>query len=667
MCPRLIFYAPTAGVATATAGAQLRVNFCVRREYASRPSVRSPILPRKNHDGDSVMKHYAFFVSMFLVVLFSVTPSAAQTFTGTLQPDVNADFSSVWLTVSIPQDGLLSMTLHGDQIRTRANTVLSAGVYGTGGTVYSPGGVGPVADNGTQSASFAIKGGGYRIWIKDGGTFSSEPGWSYTLTIDLEPASMGDDPGDNDEPASPSALSLESKSEGHIGFRDFSTEQPVKDEYDWWRVTLPEDGTLQLDLHNIVIGSTYESGVSASVHTHPRWTAGSIGGTIATHEQTGSETMHLMEGTYYIKVSLWRNSSPCSYSLDANFTPAFIANDPEPNNVPATAGPLVLDRSGGGHLGYVGPGVGDAETDRLDWWQLTLPQDGMVNLSLHVFPVGTYRNVFLLAGIYDQPDANAGVSCEVMNGVRDATETTSCNLSAGDYYVRVTRHGDAGAWMYRLTAHLEGYGGGIPNGTPTGESTATPTSTPWRSPTPTSTPTITRSPTHTPTNTPTRTPVRTPTHTPTPSKTPTHTPSITPTPTPTSTRTPDAPVEVWEAGYEVRVQDVIGGILLLQTGRGPLLTQDAEIFMACSEEGGAQNSPISRITKHTEYLGITDFLTILDASESMQIVNLFWVAEDQMCVIVGPPLDNPGANPEYQLLRITGPFDAVMVRDWGSY
>ncbi len=62
-----------------------------------------------------------------------------------------------------------------------------------------------------------------------------------------------------------------------------------------------------------------------------------------------------------------------------------------------------------------------------------------------------------------------------------------------------------------------------------------------------------------------------------------------------------------------------------------------------------------------------NFLRLNDASEFNQIVNLFWVANNTMGMVVGPPLDNPGVSPEYQLYYITGPFNGVMVRPWGLY
>ncbi|RJP25914.1 MAG: hypothetical protein C4527_16350 [Candidatus Omnitrophota bacterium] len=122
-----------------------------------------------------------------------------------------------------------------------------------------------------------------------------------------------------------------------------------------------------------------------------------------------------------------------------------------------------------------------------------------------------------------------------------------------------------------------------------------------------------------------------------------------------------------ESGYEKREIGSISAILLLPQGQGPLVTRERETFIAASAEMTGAGSPISRIVRFKPSGATTDFLTLNDASADNQIVNIFWVAENTMGVVIGPPLNNPGSLPKYKLLYVEGPFSAVMVRPWGIY
>lgn len=128
----------------------------------------------------------------------------------------------------------------------------------------------------------------------------------------------------------------------------------------------------------------------------------------------------LKAGSYYLKA--WTNSSGRgTYTVTTTFTSQPLANDAEPNDAYAQAGTLSTSGSVTGHLGYWNiVGSQDYKIDYEDWWRLTLPSSGKLNLSY----------------TYDQALAGAtGIYLYAQDGSTIISDTNS-TLAAGTYYLQ---------------------------------------------------------------------------------------------------------------------------------------------------------------------------------------------------------------------------------------
>lgn len=108
-------------------------------------------------------------------------------------------------------------------------------------------------------------------------------------------------------------------------------------------------------------------------------------------------------------------------------------------------------------------------------------------------------------------------------------------------------------------------------------------------------------------------------------------------------------------------------VILLVKGYSLLSTEDLDMYIAASAEGSNEGAPISRITRHRENHDVEDFLLLTEFGLQRQIVNICWIAQNKMAVVIGPPLDSPSDNPVYELYIITGPFNATFIRSWVGY
>ncbi|MFH1739570.1 MAG: hypothetical protein ABIH23_11230, partial [bacterium] len=128
-------------------------------------------------------------------------------------------------------------------------------------------------------------------------------------------------------------------------------------------------------------------------------------------------------GVYYAMARL-SSGAPAVYSIQVNFTPDPTPNDAEINDATQTANVLVLDATSTGHIGYVGNGVQDS----IDWYVVTLPDNGNLTLDL-VFE----KPPDVELDLYDSDGTTSRGSSHGTSSV----ERIVSNLAQGDYYVQV--------------------------------------------------------------------------------------------------------------------------------------------------------------------------------------------------------------------------------------
>lgn len=202
----------------------------------------------------------------------------------------------------------------------------------------------------------------------------------------------------------------------------------------WYRITLPADGKLNikamaymyyldLDLFNADLSKTF---IDNDNFYRFRGTD--------TSPVTNEETRILSAGTYYMRVRR-ENSDVGKYRIAADFT-AYTTNDGAAISYDSPQ-ELPIDVAVNGAL---------TETDKEDWFRLTIPATGS-----YIFKAVSYqgRLDYLL---YNQDMTKTLIDESYFHGTdtAPATKTFDKVLSAGTYYIKV-KAGDLGRYIISFT------------------------------------------------------------------------------------------------------------------------------------------------------------------------------------------------------------------------
>lgn len=258
---------------------------------------------------------------------------------------------------------------------------------------------------------------------------------TYTIQTVYTQAIYANDSEPNDNYLTALTLDLNSETTGHIGY--FGNQST--DTYDWWKITLPSDGSLKIRTESD----------SADIELHIYDVNGinqisSLDISTGLNEETHKD--NLLAGTYYIRASLY--SKHGGYRIISTYTPISIegvlTNDSEPNDEYSTSqsfGSVSTESSSTnhGHIGY----YGDNYTDSYDWWRITLLEDG--KLTLKTF---SNESLDLDMWIYDVNGLNQISSLDISTGINEKTHRD--DLAAGTYYIKVFAYYGFGA--YKITA-----------------------------------------------------------------------------------------------------------------------------------------------------------------------------------------------------------------------
>ncbi|MFB3786580.1 MAG: pre-peptidase C-terminal domain-containing protein [bacterium] len=203
------------------------------------------------------------------------------------------------------------------------------------------------------------------------------------------------------------------------------------DLYDFYTVTATADGLLQVGVTPAVdlrLGVTLldTDGVSELAAKDAEGKG----------KTTGVIYGNLRAGKYYIAVRLIEGQG--DYGLSVNFAPIEQV-DTEPNDKPAQALTLPLNKEVTGHVGF----HGSLFTDRFDFYVITTSQNG--SLDTTVYPDGTLR---VALHLIDTNGASVLVS-KNDNGKGGSEKCVYPNLAAGTYYVLV--EATEGYGSYSLT------------------------------------------------------------------------------------------------------------------------------------------------------------------------------------------------------------------------
>lgn len=204
----------------------------------------------------------------------------------------------------------------------------------------------------------------------------SNPSYSYKVRYTVTDRNPND-PEPNNTFAQAGGFNMGETMQGQLG----QVTDNVTDRYDYYKTSLPADGTLVVYLEGLHTGGNSGS-FSFYVYDKSRRQIGyhaSVGSNTAKPGDTVRDTVRLTSlqaDTVYLLV--YQGSDP-SYSYKMSYEIADqSANDPEPNNTLAQAVPLKEGETAAGHLGYEADNV----TDRYDHYKTVMPADGTITVYL---------------------------------------------------------------------------------------------------------------------------------------------------------------------------------------------------------------------------------------------------------------------------------------------
>ncbi|MEO8770888.1 MAG: GEVED domain-containing protein [Ferruginibacter sp.] len=306
--------------------------------------------------------------------------------------------------VTVAQDGLLSFT-----ITSGNGQDVYAQLYDGDGTTYFIGGYT------TNTATYSKDGlapGVYYIRIFTYYTTEFVP---YTLSNTFTAPAHANDPVANETPATASTLPLNGSVTGHIGYHY----NAIRDDVDWWKVTVNADGRL-----DYTITSDNGQNVYAQLYDGDGTTylVGNYTSNTVTYSKDG-----LAPGIYYIRIATYYTYEWNSYTLSNTLTLPAQANDIGSNDIYTGGNVFALNSTTTGHIGYRYNG----NIDATDWYKITTTEDGQIS-----FTITSENNQNVYAQLYDGDGTSllaGGYTTLTANYSKDG-------LAPGTYYIRIVTY-----------------------------------------------------------------------------------------------------------------------------------------------------------------------------------------------------------------------------------
>ena len=288
---------------------------------------------------------------------------------------------------------------------------------------------------------------------------------SYRMTARHTPETVANDNEPNDQSTQHGVLTLDNPVTGHLGYYGAGAGTST-DAQDWWRVTLPQAGDLLLE---VVTSPSLNLNINAPIGANGGITVYDSDATtvlfVASQAQNTTNThtaQRLKPGVYYVRLT---KIDQASYYGGYRLTPHLVSvpEDPETNDNAASAGTASLGSTVQGNLGYRGGGLG-LTLDQLDWWKLTMPSTGQLQLVITTFGnlnLNQNAGVGVSEGItVFNTAAGGGVGDRLFGTIQAGdgnTQTYPLDLAAGSYYLRLVKHDSDSLWgTYSATLNYVG-------------------------------------------------------------------------------------------------------------------------------------------------------------------------------------------------------------------
>jgi roadblock/LC7 domain-containing protein len=320
-----------------------------------------------------------------------------------------------WYKITLPGDGKVEI------IQTMSSELYS-GMY-----LYTESG-------GNQFASKMGKKGGTDTLVYNnlGGTFYVRiNNWSYSsgdysIRVNFTPTDYTNDSENND--SYENAISGGTFYTGHLGFYSASTEKTDYD--DWYKVTLPGDGRLE-----VVVNSS--SALYSAVYLYQENGKNYYTSMVGQKGEVDTLVYKNISGTVYVRLSNWSYTYG-SYQMKINYYPALYNEDSEPNNSTELAVKIANNTEYTGHIGYYSSSTGNTDYD--DWYTIELPTDGRIDIVQT-----TTSDLYSGINLYESDGYNLIL---VKVGIKDGSDTLTYKyLKSGIYKVRINN------WSYSFGSY----------------------------------------------------------------------------------------------------------------------------------------------------------------------------------------------------------------------
>ena len=327
----------------------------------------------------------------------------------TLTAAIGVQGDQDWFKVTIPEEGTLKFLSHGitnnDYYLNLIDVDGITNIYWV--NVYPVGETDSVFQSNFQP-------GAYYVQVTP---YSSNIG-TYSLTNIFTPALLPNDQEPNDTYILARTFDLNTTTTGRIGY----VYDGAYDTFDWFKITIPEEGTLNVKSNSPDINDYYLELFDVDGETSMMW--------VEVYPYTETDSVfrtNLMAGTYYVALKPYWSSNHGSYYLTNTFTPALLDNDQEPNDTYLQAQEFTLNSATTGRINYVYHNV----YDDADWFKITIPEEGTLKVKSTSPDIGDYY-----LELFDIDGERSLMWVEVYP-LNETDSVFRTNLQAGTYFVRL--------------------------------------------------------------------------------------------------------------------------------------------------------------------------------------------------------------------------------------
>ena len=388
------------------------------------------------------MKH-RFLIFILSLLALPLTASAQYWESGTTKTgSVSKNVHDVWYTISLPEDGEVSISYE---------RLLNIG--GENLTLYA------IVDSVNVQRAFAwvdgqnktltcpnLKPGVYRVKLNAGPKDSKYSG-TYRLTYTFTAPTVKTDPTPNDTwddcPLLQDGVTLG----GHMGYA-YGTADVDKD--DWFRIDVPKDGKLTIEARTaktlkfglVTLNALNAEGTDVQQRNN-KW-FDIADSTIVWEIPDVARGIYYLHLPHYGGYGVWH--------LTYRFTPSPIESDPELNDTWQTASLLTDGVQQTAHLGHYYNQ--NTYIDKADWYKVVVPEDGKLTIETRTAPTLKIGLATLNAL---KPDGTDVVQRN--NKWLDIADKTLVweipDVSEGTYYLCMPHYGGYG--HYTLTYYFTGH------------------------------------------------------------------------------------------------------------------------------------------------------------------------------------------------------------------